>query len=360
MSAPRPRIACIIPFRNERRFLAQTLATLEAQTIDPTRLFIIGVDSASTDESAAIFTAWLAASRFHGELIRSERPGIARAINAGLARTLESDCVVRLDSHTIYANDYLQRIDDAFASLPDDVWCVGGAPTPYLDPHATYDDLLCRACYSNVMGLGPADFRSTIVEPREVSTVYLGAWRPGVFARVGAFDERFEANEDVDHSERILEAGGKIYRIPLECGRISTRGAAGLVTQWFKYAFWRMQTLKRHPGAIRLRHVAPPIVLLGGLALLISPLRLALVPFYLLYAGAIVAKRDRSERFDVTLGTLVFFPALHAGFALGLMRGLLFTPPDLKEQRPRTAYDDARVGSGVAEAASTVNPIATS
>jgi succinoglycan biosynthesis protein ExoA len=318
-----------MPFRNEARHLPAVLASLRAQTLDPSGIALIAVDNGSTDGGDAILAAWLARGPIAGCILRLAEPSIPAALNAALAQVDPDDVVVRLDAHTIYDARYLQTIADAFEALEEDVWCVGGAPTPA--PADGYLRRLGEALYSNPMGLGPADFRAAdATTVRRVSTVYLGAWRPGVLQRLGGFDERWEANEDCEMTERIREAGGAVARIPVRCGRIPTRGPAGTVRQWSRYGYWRAQTFKRYPSAVRARHVAAPAALLTGLALLASPWRPLLLPLVAAYAAATVALRRPGESAAVTAGSLAFFPLVHSGYAAGLVVGAIRTPEALR------------------------------
>jgi succinoglycan biosynthesis protein ExoA len=316
-----------MPFLNEATHLPAVLATIEAQTIPRERLFLIAVDNGSSDDGPAIVTAWLARLGMPGRLVRAETRSIPFALNRGLAEADDGDIVVRLDAHTLYDPAYLATIADAFETLGPEAWCVGGAPTPA--PSSDFSSALGEALYSNPMGLGPADYRNSAAT-RRVSTVYLGAWRPGVLQRLGGFDERWLANEDCELTERIAAAGGTVMRIPVRCGRISTRGPASTVRQWSRYGFWRAQTFKQYPAAIRPRHVAVPMALVLALALLVSPIRLALVPLYVVYALATIALRRRGERPLVTAASLAFFPFVHIGYALGLIAGALGTPATLR------------------------------
>jgi len=319
------RISCIVPFLNEARYLPDVLVTLGAQTIGPGRMYVIGVDDGSTDGSDELFTQWLARTGIDGTLVRSGRRSIPRALNRGLAEAGGEDIVVRLDAHTHYAPDYLATIERAFDELPQDVWCVGGAPTPRVTTDR-YGIALGVALYSNPLGLGPADFRREPAAAVEVSTVYLGAWRPGMLQRLGGFDERWLANEDCELTERIRAAGGRIFRIGVRAERLPTRGPLATVRQWTRYGFWRVQTFKRYPSAIRPRHIVAPIALVGAVALLLSPWRRLLAPLYALYALATIRCRRAGERPAVTAGTLVFFPLVHVGYATGLLVGLVRSP----------------------------------
>jgi len=322
--ADETRFSLIMPFLNEAANLPATLASIAAQTVARDRIAFIGVDNTSDDGSGDVVRAWLATHGFAGQVVVERERSIPRALNAGLRCARPSDVIVRIDAHTLYAPTYLEAIAAAFATLPPEVWCVGGAPTPP-EPDSFTSGLLA-ALYTNPLGLGPADFRATLAQPRAVDHVYLGAWRPGVLQSLGGFDERWLANEDSELSARVIEAGGRVYRIDARCSRKEKRGIAGTVRQWSRYGFWRAQTLKRHPQMTRPRHLATPIALVGFIALALSPWRAFALASYALYAAATIANRRRGERFCVTAGTLVFFPAVHVGFALGLLRGAVRTP----------------------------------
>ena len=52
-----------------------------------------------------------------------------------------------------------------------------------------------------------------------------------------------------------------------------------------------------------------------------TPARIALVPLAALFAALVVARRERGESPVVTAGAALYFPLVHAAFALGLVRG---------------------------------------
>jgi succinoglycan biosynthesis protein ExoA len=327
------RVCIIMPFLNEAEHLPAVLASLAAQSYDRGRLFLVAVDNGSTDGGGRIVEAWLRDGPVAGRLLSSEVRSIPHALNHAIGCVGDDDYVVRIDAHTIYSPDYVETIMSAFDRLGPDVWCVGGAPA--IAPTTEFGKALHAALFTNPMGLGPADFRSSDAV-RPVRSVYLGAWRPGVLARVGGYDPRWPANEDAQLAERIRLAGGDVYRIPARSWKIITRGAGAALVQWTRYGFWRAQTFRHYPAAIRARHITPPIALLSALALLASPARLALVPLYLAYAAATVALTARSQRPLVTLATLVYFPLLHSGYALGLLTGAVVW------SIPRESHDAGR------------------
>jgi glycosyltransferase involved in cell wall biosynthesis len=310
-----------MPFHNEASHLPAVLASLAAQTDGsgrPLRLTLIAVDDRSTDDGATIVRRWLGEVGWAGEVVSFDARNIASALNRGLAQIPDDAYVIRVDAHTLYASDYVATIMNAFAALPADVWCVGG--NHELTPPTSFGRALHAALFSSPMGFGPADYRK-FDEVRPVTSVYLGAWRPGVLRKLHGYDERWRANEDAELAERVREAGGSVVRVPAHSRKILTRGARAALVQWTRYGYWRAQTIAHHPRSVRLRHVVPPAALAVAAGLAISPVRVALVPLAAAYAVLTVMLRPAGQPAAVTAASLAYFPLVHAGYACGMLAG---------------------------------------
>jgi succinoglycan biosynthesis protein ExoA len=330
------RVCLVMPFRNEAESLPAVLASVAAQRFDAERLMLIAVDDGSTDGSAALVERWLRSTSRDGRVVQARAGGIAAALNRGLASAPDDAIIVRIDAHTLYEPDYVATIVEAFRSLPDDVWCIGGASLPA--DGSTFGKRLHAALLSNVMGLGPADYRREAIRP--VASVYLGAWRPGVLTALGGYDESWKANEDAELAARVREAGGRVVRVPAHSRKIVTRGARAALVQWTRYGYWRARTVVRHPATLRVRHVAPSAAVAVTASLLIAHAFVPLSALYLAFAVATVAARPRGERAEITAASLVYFPLVHAGFGcaflLGVLMGLV-SPPRRSTSRPARA-----------------------
>ena len=317
------RVALIMTFRNEAASLPGVLASLAEQTIGLERVRLIAVDNGSNDGSGAIVRAWLRTTGVDGEVLDVATPSIPGALNAAIKRAGPDEYVVRLDAHTLYAENYLEEILHAFADLPDDAWCVGGL-FDVVAP-GSLGHQLHAALFESPMGLGSADHRSP-GGVREVSSVYLGAWRPGTLQRLGGYDTAWQANEDAELAERIRAAGGRIFCIPAKSRKILTRGARSALMQWHRYGWWRAQTLKRHPKAVRLRHLAPPLAVLAACALAASPRRRWLVVPILAYMAAVWTRRPAAQPLVITLATTLYFPLVQAAYGIGMLTGAVTAP----------------------------------
>lgn len=101
--AARAAWSVLVPFFNERDFLAATLGSLAAQTV-PVRVILI--DNGSTDGSAAIATAACRRLGLDHELVTERRAGKVPALAAGLTR-VATPYVATCDADTWYPAHYL-------------------------------------------------------------------------------------------------------------------------------------------------------------------------------------------------------------------------------------------------------------
>jgi succinoglycan biosynthesis protein ExoA len=325
------RIALIMPVRNEAHDIGDVLTSLKAQKIDHARLLLLAIDGESEDGTREIIATWLAGSTIAGEVITNPRRTIPTSLNLGIARAGTEAHIVRLDGHTIYGPEYLNTLIEALESAPEEVACVGGPQHPIAD--ASFAHRVVATLYSNPLGLGGSEHRTGLQTQRFVSQVYLGAWRAGLLQRIGAFDERWKANEDSEICARAIEAGYQILWLPVESRYRVNRGILQTIRQWGEYGYWRAQTLRRHPKIARPRHFAAPLGLLLALALAASPYRLALPWIYGFYLSQLWWRRDRSEPIAVTAASSLFLPACQITWASGVICGLCFPLP-LKKEHP--------------------------
>jgi len=326
-------VTLVMPMYNEAADLPDVLASILAQSYPHAALNLLVIDGMSNDASAEIAARWFAASGIAGQVLVNPRRRIPSSLNVGFAHARPGDYVLRLDAHTIYDAEYVATIVRAFEAAPERVACVGGPVLPA--PSGRFDYTLVGALHTNPMGLGGAQFHRTREESRTVRGVYLGAWRPGVVESLGGFDERWDANEDGELSARLRKGGYETREIPVRCAYRVKRGPLGAVKQFAGYGYWRAQTLRRHPGELRLRHLVPPAALLVAAALVATPLRASVCALYAIYVLGVFARRAPGERIAVTLASCVFFPATQIAWTLGLLRGLA---------APERAHAPSRLG----------------
>jgi succinoglycan biosynthesis protein ExoA len=130
----------------------------------------------------------------------------------------------------------------------------------------------------------------------------------------------------------VLHAGGKIWLDPsIEAIYYSRGSLSGLWKQYFQYGFWKVRVLQKHPLQMRLRQFVPPVfvglVLLSALAAPVLPafayLGLGLIALYAIALVAASVLTARRVGWHSVMIVPLAFVALHWGYGLGFLTGLL-------------------------------------
>ncbi|NUQ38118.1 MAG: hypothetical protein HUU23_10025 [Caldilineales bacterium] len=149
---------------------------------------------------------------------------------------------------------------------------------------------------------------------------------------VGGWDERFAANEDYDLNTRLRQAGGQLIVDPaIRSAYLARDSLAALARQYARYGAWRTVTWRKHPGAMRLRHLAPAALTaalgLGLLALPLSPWPLLLIlSCYLLPLMAVAALLAGRHGLTLFPTLLVAFLIIHLAWGLAFWPAWLHPP----------------------------------
>jgi len=166
-------------------------------------------------------------------------------------------------------------------------------------------------------------------EPRVTQPHSAGAaYRREIFERVGGFDERFDACEDVEFNHRVDRAGFMAYVHPDLAVDYRPRGSLStFFRQMVRYGRGRGRLGVRHPELIPIPLVLATLLSLGVLFLLIRPGgRLGLA----LFAGAMalwvvlcLVEGVRQGGWRNGWRVAIALGSVHIGLTLGFWRGLL-------------------------------------
>ncbi len=263
LTRPAPFISVVVPVRNEAAFIRRTLDGLLAQDYDPRRFEILVADGHSDDATAEVVRS---VARSHPQVRLLDNPG--RLSSAGRNRAIrasQGNIVLLIDGHVEVSNPhYLREVADAFERSGAD--CVG-RPQPLDVAGASTLQRAVAAARSSWLGHQPGSHiysdREGFVPPQSVAVAY----RREVFERVGLFDERFDACEDVELNHRIDRAGLRCYFTPRVALPYHPRSSlAGLFRQMSRYGRGRVRLLRKHPETFSPGVFVPGAFVLGVLA----------------------------------------------------------------------------------------------
>lgn len=188
---------------------------------------------------------------------------------AGLNAAIEAssgDIVVRCDAQSVLPVGYVSRAVETLNRTGAAV--VGGMQIPV---GGTDWERSIAAAMSSPLGAGDARYRLGGDEG-PVETVYLGVFRREILLEHGGYDESFVRTQDYELNHRIAASGGLVWFDPGLEVQYTPRGSlGGLWEQYFGYGQAKRMFGVKHPGSLRWRQLAPPIlVIVLGLAMVTS------------------------------------------------------------------------------------------
>ncbi len=320
MSKTLPSVSVVIPARNEAGSIRHAAASALAQDY-PGPLEVHIVDGASSDRTKMIL-AELAESDSRVTWSLNPLGDTPTSLNLGIEATT-GEIVVRCDARSVLPPTYVSTAVRILGER-EGAANVGGVQK------ASGESLFQRAvaiAVSSPFGAGDARYRYG-GEPGPVDTVYLGVFRRSALEEVGAYDPRMLRNQDYELNIRLRNAGYEVYFTPeLEVGYSPRASFGSLVSQYFQYGRWRRMTSRLHAGTLRLRQLAPPLLVLSlvlsvVLAFLDVPLLPAIIPgLYVVFL--IVATVVSSIRTVDAAAVLlpVTLPAIHLSWGVGFLLG---------------------------------------
>ncbi len=339
MTATLPRVSVIVPCYNEEDTITLLLDALYRQTYPQERMEVVIADGLSTDGTRAAIAAW---QRQHPDLsvrvVDNPKRIIPAALNVAL-RAAQGEIIVRLDAHSVPAENYVARcVADLQAGLGDN---VGGVWRIRPGGQGLMAEAIALAA-AHPLGVGDARYRHANPQPGPVDTVPFGAYRRDLIERIGFYDETLLSNEDYEFNTRVRLHGGTVYLDPQIQAVYFARPTLGaLARQYARYGYWKAQMLRRYPHTLRWRQALPPLFVLA-LALLpllglVWPLAWLLwVAQVIVYALALLAVGLREAWRRRQVGLAWALPAamatMHLTWGAAFLWGWLAPPKFHQEQ----------------------------
>jgi succinoglycan biosynthesis protein ExoA len=314
-------VTVVMACRDEEARVEACVRAAQEQDWPADQLEILVADAMSIDATREIL-ARLAAE--DGRIVLIDNP--ARVQAAGLnecIRRARGDILVRMDVHADYGHDFVRKCVEVLDSTGADNVSGSARPKP-----RSFFQRCVAAALTSPLGRGGSQYRGAGTEG-DVENVWPGAFRRAVFDRVGTFDPNAIANEDAELSQRIVEAGGRVYLSRDIVVHYHPRGSMrSLARHYFRRGQGSARTLLKHGRFLSWRP-ALPFAWLASEALLLAttpwqPLGTWSLATYLLVTGAEAVRVGRGEGVAAIPVVWAIFPVLHvshgAGFAAGLVR----------------------------------------
>jgi succinoglycan biosynthesis protein ExoA len=327
MTAAVPCFDVVVPAYEEAEHIATCLDHVLAQEYPQDRIRVWVVDAGSTDRTTEVVAARARGDARVALLAGEGRLNAAQALNAGIARG-SAPLVARVDAHTALASDYLVVAARLFSRHGPQLACVGGQPEQVGETRFGRGLALARRSRLGVGGSVYAENRRRAF----VDTVQGGVYRRTALESIGGFATNMLVGEDEELNWRLRRAG---YRILLDTDlrfRYTVRSTwRGAFRQYLHYGQSRARVLAAHPAFLRPRHLAPSVLVVAATATAAAapvsgPARRTLRRLLAAYAGAALAGGVLAARRDdpgLAAVAATSFPALHLGYGIGFLSGLL-------------------------------------
>jgi len=320
----------VVPIRNEERFIARTLSFVRNQDYPEDKLEILVVDGESDDGTVNIVTK-IAEQDTRVRLLSNPNRLSSAARNIG-ARAATGDIVTYIDGHVHIDNDQLLR--NIVRCMEENDVSVLSRPQFLDTPDNSFFQRAVSLARKSPVGHG---LDSTIYtkEDKRVDPTSSGAsYRREVFDKVGYFDERFDACEDVEFNYRVAKAGFESFTsLGLAVYYYPRATLSGLFHQMKRYGMGRLRLARKHPANLSLGTIVPFVFTVGVPVLAVLSLfhpnlfyllLLAVLP-YLLMVGAASVTISAKNAWSYLPVLFPIFVAVHTGLGYGFLVELLRT-----------------------------------
>lgn len=320
-----PAITVVLPVLNEGEDLERLLTEVLTQELPRGGFEVLVVDGGSTDDTRAI-VARLSRDAPHLRLLENPRRLSSAGRNIG-AQAARGTYVLYLDGHCVLPrSDYLVRVVTLFEETG--AACLARPQPLNRFAAGAWAEAIATARHSrlghnpssDIYGGAPA-----YTDPRSAGAAYVREQ----IERLGGYDEKFDACEDVEFNHRIAAAGLRAYRHPDLMVAYRPRGSlGGLLRQMIRYGRGRARLMAKHRGQVPWLLVAITGLALAWLAFLAllgwrlgAQIALGAALAYLL---TVTGESVRLKGFSGVAARMVpAFFVIHLGLVLGFWRGLL-------------------------------------
>jgi glycosyltransferase involved in cell wall biosynthesis len=183
-----PAVSVVIPAFNAEKYLAEAIASVQAQSVRPFEIIVL--DDGSTDRTAEIARGTSGVTH-----VWQPNGGVAAALNHG-SRVATADCIAFLSADDVWSEDKLAIQLQALDGQPNRI--VFGHMLHFRSPELTVEEARGLACPDRPM---PAYSAGTLLT------------RIDTFRQVGPLNEAFAVGEFMDWYSRARDGGAEVIML---------------------------------------------------------------------------------------------------------------------------------------------------
>ena len=318
MNTDIPLVSVLIPVLDEENYIIDCLESIAKGHYPLSRLEVLVIDGGSSDGTTDLVQTYILRHSWV-RLLHNPKRTVPTAMNVGIAES-RYDILVWLGAHAVYEPQYLIRSISMLQS--ENCAAVGGIIQP---AGKTLTGSAIANATLSWFGTGRADYRHATTR-MTADTVFAGCWYRKSLLAIGGFDETWVHNQDYELNHRLRTQVGPIILDPeIRCIHYCRESLDALAVQYFQYGYWRLRTLFRHPESLRMRQIAPVLLLLGlcvsaGMALYGSLLAVPVPAGYLLLTVFVsLCNAIAEKRFVYAFLLPLIFPVIHLSWASGFV-----------------------------------------
>ena len=334
------KISIIIPCRNEEKYISHCLDSIIKQGYPKEDMEVLIADGMSEDDTRNIIKKYINKYPFI-RLINNDKKIVSTGLNNGI-REAKGDLIIRLDAHTTYPNNYIEKLVLwARESKADN---VGGIWITKPGAHTGMARAIALAI-SHPFGIGNPYFRIGTKKPRYVDTVPFGCYRKEIFEKNGLFDEDLIRNQDDEFNLRLIKNGGKVLLVPDIISYYYARDSISkLWKMYFQYGYYKPLVAMKVGGILTWRQIIPStFISLLILSLLLSFFNENFLWLFFIFIGIyiivnifislIISMKEKDLKIILFLAGS--FIAVHFSYGIGYIKGIwdfIFLKKHLKKK----------------------------
>ncbi len=328
-------VSIVIPCRNEKNYINQTINSLIFQKNINGGIEIIVIDGMSDDGTREIIKD-LSTKDKRIKILDNTKKITPVALNLGI-KNANGAFICIMGAHSNYDENYIANCLSLFNQNPA-VSCVGG---PILSKGKNNFAKAAAIAMSSYIGVGNAKHRFPDYEGYAEMACF-PMFKKSVFDEIGYYDETLVKNQDDEFCFRLRRNGGKIYISPLIKAEYFVRDKPStLFKQYFNYGVWRIAVLKKHKIPIALRQYIPTLFFTGliffaFLSVLLNNLLIGIILpltyliLLILFSTKILLKNGMGITSNFLLSVFILHLSYASGFIFGLFKNISSKPETAK------------------------------